>query len=75
MGGYRPALPRAKKDKKFIPGSFVSTLSKGIPLDWTTPEERDPNAYEGKYKYPRDHVHSRKKLEKAAIALEVNGSL
>lgn len=75
MAGYRPALAKAKKNTKFVASSFVPTLLKGSPLDGTTPEERDPNANEGKYKHPRDHVHIRKKLEKAAIALEVNGSL
>mgnify|MGYP007047684694 CR=1 FL=1 len=75
MAGYRPALAKAKKNTKFVAGSFVPTLSKGSPLDWTTPEERNSNADDGKYEHPREHVHSRKKLEKAAIALEVNGSL
>lgn len=75
MAGYRPVLAKAKKTTKFVPGSFLSSLSTGTPLGRTTPEERNSNADEGKYEHPREHVHSRKKLEKAAIALEVNDSL
>jgi len=53
MAGYRPALAKAKKNTKFVAGSFVPTLSKGSPLDWTTPEERNSNADDGKYEHPR----------------------
>lgn len=75
MAGYRPAGAKAKMNSKFFAGSFVPTLSKRSPLDWATPEERNSIADEGKYDHPREHVHSRNKLEKAAIALEVDGSL